>query len=181
MYNFILSFVRNIMIFRKRLRAQFWSLFMTKVGKNVQISHEVYITGPRYITLNDNVTIGPRSEIIPYAKVAVGEDTQLGGHFSLIAGGEIQIGKNVLFGPGCSIFSFSHNYQDPHRPIMEQGTSSKGITIGDDVWLGANVVVLDGVTIGKGSVIGAGAVVTKDIPPYSVAAGVPAKVFKKRE
>ncbi len=66
-------------------------------------------------------------------------------------------------------------------PIMEQGVYTRGrLTIGDDVWLGAGAVVLDGVKVGKGCIIGAGAVVTKDLPDYSIAAGVPAKVIKSR-
>jgi len=74
----------------------------------------------------------------------------------------------------------NHIYKDPKTPIRLQEIRAIGIIIEDDVWLGVGSTVLDGVTIGKGSVIGAGAVVTKDIPPYSIAVGVPAKVIKKR-
>ena len=72
-------------------------------------------------------------------------------------------------------------FSDPEMLIHEQGMIGLGIKIEDDVWIGAGAIILDGVTIGRGSVIGAGAVVTKNIPPYSVAVGVPARVIKKRE
>ena len=74
----------------------------------------------------------------------------------------------------------NHIYDDPKISIRLQGIRANGIKIEDDVWLGVGSTVLDGVTIGKGSVIGAGAVVTKNIPPYSVAVGVPANVIKER-
>ncbi|MBW4645979.1 MAG: acyltransferase [Goleter apudmare HA4340-LM2] len=78
------------------------------------------------------------------------------------------------------IYANNHNFADPTIPMSKQGVSRKGIVIEDDCWLGHGVTVLDGVTIGKGSVIGAGAVVNKDIPPFSVAVGIPARVIKSR-
>ena len=93
----------------------------------------------------------------------------------------IVIGSQVQFAPYCAISSYNHAFDDLTRPIRLQGLVSRGDTIiEDDVWLGAGVKVLDGVRVGKGSVIGAGSVVTKDIPPYSVAVGVPAKVIAER-
>ncbi len=74
----------------------------------------------------------------------------------------------------------NHNFADTSQKIIDQGVTCKGIVIEDDCWLGFGVKVLDGVTIGKGSVIGAGAIVTKDIPPFSIAVGVPARVIKSR-
>ena len=94
--------------------------------------------------------------------------------------GEIFIGNNVLIGPYCILRAADHEFRNPNKLIKEQGHRSGRIVIEDDVWLGARVTVLKDVTIGKGSVIGAGSVVTKDIPPYSIAVGVPAKVIGKR-
>jgi acetyltransferase-like isoleucine patch superfamily enzyme len=79
------------------------------------------------------------------------------------------------------MYSNNHVFSDPDQTIMSQGLETKGIVIEDDCWLGTGVRVMDGVTIGKGCVIGAGAVVTKDIPPYSVAVGVPARVISQRQ
>ena len=78
------------------------------------------------------------------------------------------------------IYANNHNFADPNRPICQQGNSYKGIVIEEDSWLGSGVRVLDGVTIGRGSVVGSGAVVTKSLPPYSIAVGVPAKVIGRR-
>jgi len=94
---------------------------------------------------------------------------------------DLRIGANVQISPHCAFSPYEHNIEDVTRPIWAQGLSSKGdIVIEDDVWLGLGVKVLDGVTIGKGAVIGAGAVVTRDIPPYSIAVGIPARVIRKR-
>jgi acetyltransferase-like isoleucine patch superfamily enzyme len=97
-----------------------------------------------------------------------------------LGGGGLEIGNDVRIAAHVRIVPMNHIYEDPKTPIRLQKIKAIGIKIEDDVWLGVGSTVLDGVTIGKGSVIGAGAVVTKDIPPYSIAVGVPAKVIKKR-
>ncbi len=79
------------------------------------------------------------------------------------------------------MYANSHNFSDPNIPINQQGLTCKGILIEDDCWLGTGVRVLDGVTIGRGSIVGAGAVVTKSLPPYSIAVGVPARVIDRRD
>jgi acetyltransferase-like isoleucine patch superfamily enzyme len=96
-------------------------------------------------------------------------------------GGGIVIGNNVLIGQSVTMHSESHVFTDPTLNIREQGITFQGITLEDDVWVGSNSTILDGVTVGKGSIIGAGAVVTKSIPSYSMAAGVPAKIIGTRE
>lgn len=95
--------------------------------------------------------------------------------------GSIIIGANCMIAPRCAFTPYQHNYVDVDRPIREQSFTSRGdIVVEDDVWLGLNVCVMDGVTIGKGAIIGAGAVVTKDVPPYAIAGGVPARVIGMR-
>ena len=95
---------------------------------------------------------------------------------------QIKFGKHVLLAANCYIGGAQHQFDRLDVPIMRQGYESRGgVVIEDDVWLGANVIILDGVTVGTGSVIGAGSVVTKDIPPYSIAVGVPAKVKDSRK
>ena len=95
--------------------------------------------------------------------------------------GSIQIGNNVLIGPNCVLRAADHVFSDITQPINRQGHIGGRIIIEEDCWLSANVVVLRDVTIGKGSVIGAGAVVTKSIPPYSIAVGIPARVIGQRK
>ena len=96
--------------------------------------------------------------------------------------GNIIIGANCMIAPRCAFMPYQHSFADTGRPMREQPLTSKGdIVIEDDVWLGLHVCVMDGVTIGQGAIVGAGAVVTKDIPPYAIAGGIPACVIRFRE
>ena len=94
----------------------------------------------------------------------------------------VEIGDHCMFANGCFISDGSHRFDDPDRPVPWQGFTTKGPTrIGDNTWCGANVVVTSGVTVGERCVIGANSVVTKDIPAFSIAAGVPAQVLRRVE
>lgn len=94
--------------------------------------------------------------------------------------GKITLGNNVLTAANVMFIAYNHNGEDVKTPIMEQDCFDASITIGDDVWIGHGVTILPGVNIGKGCIIGAGAVVKNDIPDYSIAVGVPARVIKHR-
>ena len=109
--------------------------------------------------------------------VTIGGYTRIGIHCTVI--GPVCIGDHVNLAQGITVTALNHNYADSSRKIDEQGISTKPVVIGDDVWIGANAVILSGVTIGRHVVVAAGAVVTKDIPDYSLVAGVPAKEIKK--
>ncbi len=112
--------------------------------------------------------------------IEIGDNAQIGSYNSIASIKKILIGKNVLFGPHVHITDHSHGYQDITKPIMHQRAFSKGpIIIEDDCWLGFGCHIMPGVHIGKHVAIGANSVVTRDIPPYSVAAGIPAKVVKR--
>lgn len=110
----------------------------------------------------------------------VGENSFIGCNAVIGAGGGVSIGSNVLIGQCVNIHAERHRFDDPARSIVEQGVSYEGIVIEDDVWIGSKAVILDGVTIGRGAVIGAGAVVTKSIPSLAIAVGVPARVVGYR-
>lgn len=109
--------------------------------------------------------------------VTIGDYTRIGIHCTVI--GPVCIGNNVNLAQGITVTALNHNFEDPTRKIDEQGISTKPVVIGDDVWIGANAVILPGVTIGRHVVVAAGAVVTKDVPPHSLVAGVPAKLIKQ--
>lgn len=98
----------------------------------------------------------------------MGEHSSIGPYGYVGCSGRITIGKNVMFGPKCSLFAENHNFSDLDVSIKSRGVNQKGIMVEDDCWIGSNVTILDGVTIGKGSVIGAGTLVTKDIPAGSI-------------
>lgn len=112
-------------------------------------------------------------------EIEIGENSYIG-PYTCLSGDYIKVGRNCMIASHSGLYANNHNFADPTLPICKQGNTYKGITIEEDCWLGSGVKVLDGVTIGRGSVIGAGAVVTKDIPPYSIAVGVPAKVVSQR-
>lgn len=112
---------------------------------------------------------------LPNAGIRIGRDS-LVGEYSVIRGqGGVTIGDRVYTSPFTQILAVNHVFNDPHRPFVEQGITAEGIVIEDDVWLGAGAIVTDGVRVGKGAVVAAGAVVTRDVAPYNVVAGVPAR------
>jgi acetyltransferase-like isoleucine patch superfamily enzyme len=113
--------------------------------------------------------------------LVVGNNTGFGHYNFINAQGGVEIGDDVIMGSHVSILAENHNFDDFDEPIRLQGVTRKGIVIESNVWIGANVTILDGVRIHTGSVIGAGSVVTKSIPPNSVAVGSPCKVIKTRE
>ena len=150
------------------------------VGDRVQ----VYRTGTGgYVELQDRVALYSDMiiETTDGGNVIIGEETHIQARCQLVAGkSSIVIGKRVEMAPNCGIYPFNHAYEAGMR-IREQPLISKGdIVVGDDAWLGYGVVLLDGARIGKGAVIGAGSVVTRDIPDNAIAYGVPARVVSVR-
>ncbi len=146
-------------------------------GKNVKFEDFAEIHGlcSEGLVFGDNVTISRGTMIRPSSYyggdlgsgLIMGNNSSIGPYGYIGCSGKITIGSNVMFGPKCSLFAENHNFSDTEKTIKSQGVNQKGITIEDDCWIGSNVVILDGVTIGKGSVIGAGTLVTKDIKPGS--------------
>jgi acetyltransferase-like isoleucine patch superfamily enzyme len=137
------------------------------LGRNVTIARGATLTCTGVLAeIGESISIGDRS--------AVGAGSFLGGQ------GGIRIGSDVIMGPGVRIFSENHNHGDVEKPIRSQGQTRAPVTIDDDCWIGGNVTILAGVTIGRGTVVAAGAVVTRDVPEYCIAGGVPARVLKSR-
>lgn len=94
--------------------------------------------------------------------------------------GKVTLGRYNMIGPHVMLAGGSHNFEDTSIPMRFQGGTTKGIILEDDIWIGANVVVLDGVRIGQGAIVGAGAVVTKDVEPYAIVVGNPARFIRFR-
>ena len=109
--------------------------------------------------------------------VIIGDHTRVGLHNTII--GPVKIGNHVNLAQGITVTALNHNFADPDKRIDEQGVSTTPVTIGDDIWIGANAAILPGVSLGDHSVVAAGAVVTKEVPPHSLVAGVPARIIKK--
>jgi acetyltransferase-like isoleucine patch superfamily enzyme len=167
---------------------QIWHPSCLSVGHDVTILDGAYIRSSR----PDTVHIGSSTNIHMGFWLDCGGSQDASGFFrvgqgcllqpyaTMNAGGGITIGNHVLCGQMVSIHAGNHVFSDPRRLISEQGITHKGVVIEDDCWIGAKVAILDGVTIGRGSVIGAGAVVTRSLPPFSVAAGNPARIIRVR-
>jgi acetyltransferase-like isoleucine patch superfamily enzyme len=161
---------------------------------NIQLGKQVYLDSQVYLhALPGGIRIGTGTSLmhgtifhvfnyrdLPHAGIFVGENCFFGEYTCIRGQGGVHIGDGVYTGTHVQIAAVNHVYTDPDQFIKDQGITATGIAIEDDVWLGSNVVVVDGVTIGKGCVVGAGAVVTKSLPPYSVAVGMPARVVKNR-
>lgn len=134
------------------------------------------------------ITIGDRTTVGPFARVtAIGGSVTLGSdctvqHFAMISGSTagVEIGNGVRIGAHALIIGSNHRFDRTDIPIWQQGSHSKGIRINTGVWIGSNATVLDGVQVGEGAVIAAGAVVAQDVPSNTVVAGVPAHVIKNR-
>ena len=115
-------------------------------------------------------------------RIRIGQGTFLNIGVMVAADELVEIGDHCMFANGCFVTDANHRFDDPDQPITWQGFTSKGPTrVGDNVWCGANVVITSGVTVGERCVLGANSVVTVDIPPFSIAAGAPAKVLRRVE
>jgi acetyltransferase-like isoleucine patch superfamily enzyme len=160
-----------------------------KFQPSIEIDPSVKISWQADIQLNNGkISIGKRSriysgaKILPYGgTITIGSSSTVNSYSILYGHGGLEIGDGVRIAAHCTIVPANHNFEDPDEYIFQQGTTTEGITIEDDVWIGSGCQILDGVTIGRGSVIGAGSVVNENIPPYSIAVGTPAKVIKSRK
>ena len=129
-------------------------------GRNINIEKGAYFGDGSQIGIGDNSGIGINCRVC----------------------GPVKIGDNVMMGPEVIVLTVSHKYDWLDVPMLEQGHKDpEPVTIGDDVWIGTRAIILPGISIGKGAIIGAAAVVTKDVPEYSIVCGNPAKVIKSRK
>jgi acetyltransferase-like isoleucine patch superfamily enzyme len=112
--------------------------------------------------------------------IVIGDHTAIGAYSYVGAAGGVIIGDNVLFGQRVSIHAENHKFDRLDIPVREQGVSHAGVRIEDDCWIGSHSVVLDGITIGRGAIVVAGSVVSRDIPPGAVVSGVPARLMRMR-
>ncbi len=156
------------------------------LGKNVYLDEGVYIHAtPNGVTIGDGSIVMHGAILhvynfrgLPNSGITIGKDSLIGEHTVIRGQGGVTIGDRVFTSPMTQLIAVNHVFDDVSKPFVKQGITAEGIVIEDDCWLGANAVITDGVTVGQGSIVAAGAVVTKDVPPYSVVGGVPAKVIR---
>jgi len=188
------------------LRAVFYRLILKMTGwaaiengvrlrfaSNIHLHNGVYLDQGTYlhacpagIEIGDNTIVMHGAVLhvynfrgMPQSGIRIGRDSLIG-EYSIIRGqGGVTIGDRVYTSPFTQLLAVNHIFDDPDKPFTQQGITAEGIVIEDDVWLGAGAVITDGVRVGKGAVVAAGAVVTQDVPPHTVFAGVPARLIKQ--
>lgn len=157
-------------------------------GFSLQEGCEIVGLSKRGVVFGNKCTVGRFATIRPTnvlfrepgEGLKVGDDSNIGPYSWIGCSGYVEIGQKVMLGPSVSLLAENHNFERTDIPMKQQGVTRQSIIIEDDCWLGANCSVLAGVRIGRGSIVATGAVVTKDIPPYSIVGGVPAKVLRSR-
>ncbi|HZC26100.1 MAG TPA: acyltransferase, partial [Actinopolymorphaceae bacterium] len=167
----------------------------TEQERKAQLEWQTELAGRGEVTFADDVFVSPLAAIFP-TRLRMGAGSYIAGHAYVlvdelemgeqstlnpyaVARGRVRMGDQVRVGAHTSLLGFNHSFE-PDRPVCRQPTTSKGITIGNDVWIGSQVVVVDGVSIGDHAVVGAGAVVTKDVPAWAVVGGNPARLIRDR-
>ena len=190
-----------------KVRLEYYKKVLKKMGENVKIGTGVKFVNPEFISIGDNVIIMDDATIIARGEggveigndcyicervyldteseddgyIRIGNHTYIGTGTTLFGHKGLEIGENCLMAQNITLTPYSHIFDNPDDIIWNQGGHSKKVTIGRDSYIGMGVNIMYSGDIGEGSVVGAGAVVTKPIPPYSVAVGNPAKVIKERK
>ena len=156
---------------------------LKKLGNETVIEDGVLLFHPENISIHDNVYIGHNTILKGYHKneMVIGEGTWIGQQCFFHSAGGIKIGKNIGIGPGVKILTSYHKDTNTTIPILHEEIEFKPVIIEDDSDLGVNSVIMPGITVRRRTQVGAGAVVTKDFPEYSIIAGVPAKLIRMRK
>jgi acetyltransferase-like isoleucine patch superfamily enzyme len=152
--------------------------FFGNLSLPIYIWGRVIIRNRKSIFCGKNITIANNVMISPLA-LLIGDNVWIG--FNCVLMGKVEIGNNVMIGPNVTIAGANHGFADVNIPMRQQPLTVKGIKIGNDIWIGANSVIVDGVNIGDGAVVAAGSIVTKDIEAYCIVGGNPARYIKTRK
>jgi acetyltransferase-like isoleucine patch superfamily enzyme len=158
-----------------------------RLGRGVYLDKGVYLHAtPGGIAIGDNTCVMHNTELhvfnfrnLPHAYIRIGRATFIGESVVVRGQGGVTIGDSVLIAPQVKILAVNHNCADASRPVIEQGITAFGITIEDGAWIGAGAAILDGVCVGRGAVVGANAVVTRDVPPRTLVVGAPARIVRE--
>lgn len=164
-----------------------------RMADNIHLHNGVYLDQNTYLhACPQGIEIGENTIImfgailhvynfrdLPNSGIRIGKDSLVGEYTVIRGQGGVEIGDRVYTSPFTQIIAVNHVFDDPDQPFIDQGITAEGIRIEDDVWIGSGAVITDGVRVGKGAVIAAGSVVTRDVEPHSVVAGVPAKPIRE--
>ncbi|HTZ85303.1 MAG TPA: acyltransferase [Solirubrobacteraceae bacterium] len=165
-------------VFSLAMRSSFASL-----GARSRLSLPVQLVGSKRITIGSRVYFGPGCWLLthePEGRLEVGDDTSIAGYCVLSAAVSVRIGRSVLFARNVYIADHRHGFELEDVPIIDQPLQDiRPVVVEDGAWLGQNVVLLPGVTVGRGAVIGANSVIREDVPPRSVVAGAPGRLVRR--
>ncbi len=179
--------MEGLVAIENRVRLRFGD--QIHLGKNVYLDEGAYLHAcPRGIHIGDGTFVMHGAILhvynfrdLPHAFIHIGKESLIG-EFNVLRGqGGITIGDRVYTAPMVKMLAVNHVYDNPSKPIIEQGITAKGIVVEDNAWIGAGAIITDGVHIGQGAVVASGAVVTKDVPAHAVVGGIPARVIKHIE
>jgi len=153
------------------------------IGKNIIFEKGALVFHPENITIGNNVYIGHNAILKGYYKnlMEIGDNTWIGQGCFLHSGGGLKIGKFVGIGPFVKILTHVHKEEEAKKPILLCEQEYKKVVIEDNCDIGMGSIILPGIVIGTGSIVGAGSVVTRDVKPYSVVAGIPARLLRERK
>lgn len=184
-----LTKLNNLINWLRHTKHKINRLIAPKQNKSIHVDKKAWISKTAVVEcrFGGSITIGKNSEILDYVmlltykgEIEIGDNCSINPFCVIYGHGGVKIGNDVLIATHTVIIPSNHNFSSLDRPIRLQGNTSKGIIIEDDVWIGAGCKILDGVIIGKSSIVAAGSVVNKSIEPYSIVGGVPAKLIRKR-
>lgn len=183
-------------MYRAVLRMDGWAAIESRVRlrflRRIRLGHGSYLDEGAYLhACPGGITVGPGSLVmhgavlhvynfrdLPRAGISIGQDCLIGEYTVVRGQGGVTIGDRVYTSPMVQILAVNHKFDDPELSFVQQGITARGIVVEDDVWIGSGAIVTDGVRVGRGAVIAAGSVVTRDVPPHTVVAGVPARVVR---
>lgn len=187
----IFMVIRGIIHTRKIIflgkNVKIWNVSNISFGKGVTLEKYCFIDGyaKEKIVFGNSSKLGAysilsvTSHLSKYGKgFRIGENSAMGEFCHIGAAGGVYIGNNVIMGAYISFHSENHNFEDINKPIREQGVTSKGIVLGNNIWVGVKVTFLDGARIGNNCVIAAGAIINKEFPDNCIIGGVPAKIIR---
>ena len=172
--------IRSVISTLTRIKAKLCN-HSVRFGKNCRVNWSVRFCGENPIIIGNNCAIRDYAIFSPgHGRIEVGNDCAIGAFNYLDGNAGLIIGNEVHIAPHVAIYTANHTFEKRDIPIFLQDLEYSPVIICNDVWIGSHSVILAGVTIGEGAVIAAGAVVVKDVPPYTVVGGVPARIIKER-
>ena len=172
--------ISDLRPYAAKVRYRLYSGIFQESGRGGSIGSHFRMPGDLKVTLGHKVALRDRVFFGGNGRLVIGDHTVVNANCIITSMESIRIGSNVMLAPGVYVLDVDHRFDLRDSPISDQGYDVQPVSIGDGVWVGAGAVITKGVTIGEGAIVGANSVVTNDIPPFAIAAGVPATIIGER-